>query len=171
MYLVEQAFTPTQFGGLAGPVAPSALAVDQPAAATPDGARPVLVLGSRQDVPLPLAELCAAMDLELLQMESHHELPFTLHHRRPAAVVCVADQTGRDVCKALRSVASFDQDMPVLIITDDDPVSMGTIDAAERLWSLTGLHCVSKAVDYHDVVTFLFHAGRQSKTGRLLPVA
>jgi hypothetical protein len=172
MDLAEQVQAPHAFGRLAGRAMRASAKRDRPTVPRPaDGTQHVLVLGAPCDLPPGLADLCAALEVNLIHLTSHHDLPFTLHHRRPIAAICVMDPVGGTLCKALRAIASYDQDMPVLIVTGDDPASLGTVDAAEQLWSLTGLHCVSQAPAPHDLVTFLFQAGRQRNSGRLLPVS
>ncbi len=130
----------------------------------------ILLLESRPVLAEQLEELCHAIDIEVVCLASHHELPFSLHHHRPIAVVCVIEPALPGSITALRSIAAHDQDLPVMVVTGDDPISLGTIDAAERLWGLTGLHCVPQVPNAQDVVGFLFQAGRRSNTGRLLPI-
>jgi hypothetical protein len=139
-------------------------------AAEPETQR-ILVLETRPELSRTMTALCKALDIELIPIASRHDLPLNLHRHQPMAVVCVIDPDEQGSITALRSIAAHDQEMPVMIITCDDPVSLGTIDAAERLWGLTGLHCVHQIPSPQDLIGFLFQAGRRRQTGRLLPVS
>ena len=130
-----------------------------------------VVMLETADEPSPmLTEVCTALDVEVIHLASHHDLPFTLHHRQPMAVVVVVNRMGPDICQALRSIASFDRTLPVLVITADDPACLGIVDASEQLWRLTGLSSSAEMPDMGYVVDFLFRAGRKGQVGRLLPV-
>jgi hypothetical protein len=71
----------------------------------------------------------------------------------------------------LRSVAAYDPDLPVLLVTGDDPAIDGAIDAAEQLWGLTSVCRLSEAPGLLDVMNFLFLAGRRTDSGRLIPIS
>jgi len=128
----------------------------------------ILVLGPQ---PPALEPVCSALDMQPVRVTSYHEMPFMLHHHTPMGVICVIDPVGRDICRVLRGIAGYNPDLPVLIVANDDPACLGVMDAAEQLWGLTGLHTIPQDPAPGDLVTFLFHAGRHGKTGRLLPVS
>jgi len=131
----------------------------------------VLVLTQSEEVPEQLDSMCRALDIGIMPVTSHHDLPFRLHHCRPMAVVSELDPQSLASCAALRCIAAYNPDMPVLLVSGDDPAAMGTIDAAEQLWGLSGLQRLPTLPAPRDLINFLFHAGRQRGFGRLIPVA
>lgn len=135
----------------------------------------IVVIGAMHAQPAALAAVCDALDVAVVVAGSSHEVPRALHQHHPIAVICAThqdgDPVGRDLCKSLRSIGAYDPDMPVMIVTIDEPVGLGTVDAAEQLWGLTGLQCIATPPAPHDIVTFLFQAGRRRNTGRLMPVS
>ena len=134
-------------------------------------AQSVIVLAGAEGASIRLQRMCAALEIRTVVVVSHHDLPFRLHHTRPIAVISELDPQGLASCAALRTIASYDQDMPVLLVTGDDPLVLGTIDAAEELWQLSGLHRLATAPAPGDLIHFLYRAGRQSGFGRLMPLA
>ena len=131
----------------------------------------LVVLTGRSGVSEDLAEMCEALEIDLIAVNSHHDLPFRLHHHRPIGVVSELDPSGLASCAALRSIAAYDSQMPVLLVAGIDPSGLGTIDAAEQLWGLSGLHRLVHAPSRQDLVGFLFKAGRRSGIGRLIPLS
>jgi len=115
--------------------------------------------------------MCDALLIELVAINSHHDLPFRLHHHRPMAVISEIDPQGIASCAALRSIAAYNPEMPVLLVAGDDPNVLGTIDAAEQLWCLSNLHRVAAPPAPSDLIGFLFQAGRHSGLGRLIPMS
>lgn len=131
----------------------------------------VVVLSGPGGVSRGLVHMAAALELELVTVQSHHDLPFRLHHARPIAVISELDPTGQPSCAALRCIATYHQDLPVLLVSGDDPAAHGTIDAVEQLWGLSGLHRLMAPPGPGDLIRFLCLAGRQDGRGRLMPMA
>ncbi len=100
-----------------------------------------------------------ALDIAMLTVASHHDLPFRLHHARPLAVISTLSTESSTLPNALRCIAAYDQDMPILLITEDDATALGTIDAARQLWGLTRLRRLTHTPAPHDLLDFLCLAG------------
>ena len=130
----------------------------------------VVVLAGRDGVSSSLNAMCEALLIELIVIKSHHDLPFRLHHHRPMAVISEIDPQSIASCAALRSIAAYNPDMPILLVAGDDPTVLGTIDAAEQLWSLSSLRRLEAPPAPGDLISFLFEAGRHSGLGRLMPM-
>ena len=131
----------------------------------------VIVLANPGGISQQLLQMCHALAIELVAVASHHDLPFRLRHHRPMAIISELDPKGTTSCAALRTIAAYDQDMPVLLVAGQDPSVLGTIDAAEQLWRLSALHRLGDAPTANDLIGFLFRAGRRSGLGRLMPVS
>jgi hypothetical protein len=131
----------------------------------------IIVLAGRDGVSPMLHAMCDALLIKLVAISSHHDLPFRLHQHRPMAVISEIDPQGIASCAALRSIAAYNPEMPVLLVAGDDPTVLGTIDAAEQLWSLSSLHRLAAIPAPSDLIGFLFQAGRHSGLGRLMPMS
>lgn len=131
----------------------------------------VIVLTESGQASATLCRMVSALDIELITVRSFHELPFRLHHHRPIGVVLELSPLGHSCRSALRSIASYDPEMHVLLVAGDDPVVLGGIDVSEKLWGLNALHRLMGAPSPADLISFLFEAGRQRGMGRLMPVA
>lgn len=130
----------------------------------------LLVLVGPDGISPQLAMMCQSLDIEVIEVVSHHDLPFRLHHHRPIGVVSELNPCSPASCAGLRSIASYDPAMPVLLVTNADPTILGTLDAAEQLWGLSCLERIADPPSVKDLMRFLFQAGRRLGHGRLLPV-
>ncbi len=135
-----------------------------------DETQRVIVLAGREGASTTLTEMCDALEIETITVSCHHDLPLRLHHMRPIAVISELDPQSLACCAALRSIAAYDQDTPVLLVSGNYPIVLGTIDAAQELWKLSGLYLLASAPGPSDLIQFLFRAGRQAGMGRLVPV-
>lgn len=130
----------------------------------------VIVLTESGQASAALCQIASALDIEVITIRSFHELPFRLHHHRPIGVALELNPLGHSCRSALRSIAAYDPDMHVLMVSGDDPVVLGAIDVSEKLWGLRALHRLLKEPKPTDVIGFLFQAGRQNGVGNLMPV-
>ena len=53
------------------------------------------------------------------------------------------------------------RDLPVLLITGDDPALIGAIDAVEEIWQLTSVDKWQRLLGIGALVDFLLRAGRK----------
>ena len=83
--------------------------------------------------------VCDCLNVTVERMPTHDDLASLLRQRRPMAVVAEMDAAGQDGCHVLMTVAAHDRDLPVLLITGDDPALLGAIDAVEEIWRLTSV--------------------------------
>lgn len=130
----------------------------------------VVVMANQAGVSPTMAAMCAALDVEMVIVSSHHDLPFRLHHHRPMAVISELEPAGHASCAALRSIAAYDPRMPVMVVSGSDPAVAGTLDAAEKLWGLSAVRRLPEAPAMGDLIGFLFAAGRHAGIGRLIPL-
>ena len=85
------------------------------------------------------------------------------------AVVCELDGAGQDGCHVMKTVASHDPSLPVLILTGEDPALVGAADAVEEIWRLTEVSKAERLPGIAGLVDFLFQAGRKAGCLRLMP--
>ena len=137
--------------------------VDQP--------RPsVLVIEDGYSITLPMQMICDFLDIDLETVSSYEELGPILAERRPMAVIAEADCEGQDGCHVMMTVAAFDRDLPVLLITGSDPSLLGAVDGVADLWQLSCVTQWPRLLGVGAMVDFLFRAGRKGNCTRLMPL-
>ncbi len=114
--------------------------------------------------------VCECLNVAVERMPTRDDLGSVLRHRRPMAVVAEMDAAGQDGCNVLMTVAAHDRDLPVLLVTGEDSVLLGAIDAVEEIWQLTSVVKWPRLLGIGAVVDFLFRAGRKGGCMRLMSV-
>lgn len=115
--------------------------------------------------------VCESMRLRLCIAPDATSLGVKLGDTQPIAVLCAdLGGGGRPVGRLLKLVANYNRDMPVLLMTSDDPETLGSIDAAVELWPLTDVQRIAGPVPVAAVVAFLARAGRLSGALRMMAV-
>lgn len=133
-------------------------------------AQTVIVLQDASGPSETIVAMCAALEIEIVHVSALYDLPFRLHHHQPVAVIATMDLCERTSCAALRAVAGYNPDLPVMLVAPNDPASQGTIDAAEQIWNLSAITRLTGGPGPRDLIGFLFQAGRWSNTGQLIPL-
>lgn len=137
----------------------------------PAGRQALVVIAS--DSPETVAQLeqvCAFFDLAVEVAASDENLPDMLREHRPMAVIADVDCHAQDGFHAMRMVAAYDQDLPIMVLTHGDPVLMGAADAMQDLWNLTMVSRTSLKPLAGQLAEFLFTAGRRAGCMRLVRV-
>jgi len=143
---------------------PTVVPTDQPA-------EPVLIVVEKTArAALAISEVCAFLGIRVELLDDTNGVAQTLHELRPIAVLAIADEIDCTVYDLLMAVAGFDADLPVLMATDDRASISGAVHAAHKLWQLTDLTHLTRAIETRDLIDFLFRAGRKSDTGRMMPI-
>jgi hypothetical protein len=130
----------------------------------------VLVLESGREMPEGIRSVCEFLDVAVEQIDGDADLLPFLRRYQPMAVIAAMDADGQDGGNALMAVARHDRSLPVLLITDEDPVLEGAADAVAELWGLTE---VTQAADWPapgTFVEFLCRAGQKGSCLALLPI-
>lgn len=137
---------------------------------TDQASRAALVLVIEDDLDLSSAfrSVCECLDVRVERMPSQDNLDSALRLHRPMAVVAEMDAAGQDGCHVLMVVAAYDRDLPVLLISGDDPALLGAIDAVEEIWQLSSVVKWPRLTGVGAVVDFLFRAGRKGGCMRLM---
>jgi len=130
----------------------------------------VLVVEDDDDYSTALRAVCDCLDVAVERMPSHCDLGSLLTDRRPMAVVAAMDAVGQDGCHVLMTVAAHDPDLPVLLITNEDPALLGAIEAVEEIWQLTSVVKWPRLLGIGALIDFLFQAGRKGRCMRLMPL-
>ena len=117
-----------------------------------------------------LEGICECLGIAVERISSYDDLAATLRRCRPMAVVAEMDAAGQDGCHVLITVAAYDQRLPILMMTGDDPTLLGAIDAVEEMWNVEAVVKWPRLLGAGEIVNFLFHAGHSGNCLRLMPL-
>jgi hypothetical protein len=97
--------------------------------------------------------VCECLNVAIERMQTTGDLGALLRQLRPMAVIAEMDAPGQDGCHVLMTVAAFDRDLPVMLISGEDPALLGAIDAVEEIWQLTSVDKLTQLPGVGAVVT------------------
>lgn len=130
----------------------------------------VLVLEDRQEMSDALRALCGFLNVAMDRIDCDEDLLPFLQRCRPMAVVAAMDAEGQDGGNVLMAVARHDRSLPVLLMTDGDPVLAGAVDAVTEVLGLTGVIQAAAWPSPGGIVEFLCVAGVRGQCLALMPV-
>jgi len=150
----------------------SAMASGRPAMAARCEPRELLVMVIEDEVGLSEAfrSVCECLDVAVVRITSQDDIGAMLRKHRPMAVVAELESAGQDGCYVLMTVAKYDHDLPVLMMTGEDPTLLGAVDAVEEIWELSSVDKWPELLGVGAVVDFLFRAGRKGNCMRLMSI-
>lgn len=130
----------------------------------------VLVIEDDEEYSTAFRAVCDCLDVAVERMPTRDDLRALLSQCRPMAVVAAMEAAGQDGCHVLMTVAAYDRDLPVLLITGDDAALLGAIEAVEELWQVSSVTKWPRLLGIGAVVDFVFRAGRKGNCMRLMPL-
>jgi hypothetical protein len=133
-------------------------------------ARSVLVIEDGVRLSAAFRCVCDCLSVGVEQITSRDDLRVALRDVRPMAVVAEMDGAGQDGCHVLMTLAAYDADLPVLLVTGEDAAALGAIDAVEEIWRLSSVTKWPRLLGVGPVVDFLFRAGRKGNCLGLMSV-
>lgn len=125
------------------------------------------------DIPETVEQLravCSFFDVASKVLPDGEDLMQWLLEHRPMAMIGHMDGRRQDGFHALKIVATYDRDLPVLLLTAGDPVLMGAADAIQEMWNLTTITRSTAAPLAGQLADFLSTAGRRAGCMRLVQV-
>jgi CheY-like chemotaxis protein len=117
-----------------------------------------------------LSPVCEFLELKMEVVSAGMDLTRTLREIRPMAVISDVDGEDQDGFHAMKLIARYSRDLPIMLLTGGDAVLMGAADAVQDLWGLTSVTRTSGFPVAGQLVAFLFGAGRRAGCMRLVPV-
>ena len=117
-----------------------------------------------------LAPVCEFLELKTAFVSAGIDLTQVLRETRPMAVITDVDGEDHDGFHAMKLIARYSRDLPIMMLTGGDAVLMGAADAVQDLWGLTSVTRTSGFPLAGQLVAFLFGAGRKAGCMRLVPV-
>ncbi|MGD0106742.1 MAG: hypothetical protein ABSC06_22295 [Rhodopila sp.] len=130
----------------------------------------VVIVSDDPDTIEKLAPVCEFLELRMEIVSAGTDLTRVLRDHGPMAVISDVDGHDHDGFHTMKLVAGHDTDLPVMLLTDGDPMLMGAADAVQDLWGLTSVTRTSGFPVAGQLVAFLFGAGRRAGCLRLVPV-
>jgi hypothetical protein len=117
-----------------------------------------------------LAPVCEFLELRMEVISAGTDLSQVLREHRPMAVISSVDGLEQDGFHTMKIVARYNRELPIMLLTDGDPVLMGAADAVQDLWGLTSVTRTSGFPVAGQLMAFLFDAGRRAGSLRLVPI-
>jgi hypothetical protein len=141
----------------------------QSARAVPRQALVVIVCDAPETVG-QLQTVCRFFDVAVEVLPNQGDLMQLLLEHRPMAMIGDMDGRDQDGFHAMKIVANYDRDLPVMLLTGGDPVLMGAADAVQEMWNLTTVSRSTSSPLAGQLAEFLFTAGRRAGCMRLVQV-
>ena len=130
----------------------------------------VLIVRDSDENNDPLDMICEFLDIGVEHAGSADDLTPMLRGIDPIAVIADLDGRYQDGYHVMKTVAGYDQDLPVLLLSDGNPALLGAVDAVAEMNGLTRVATVNGTTDIGLLVDFLCHAAREAGMSRLLQV-
>ena len=133
--------------------------------------QPVVVIVSDDPcLAMSLEVVCDFLEIGLEHISSSDDLMTVLENHRPMALVTEMDGRDQDGFNVMMTVSRFDPDLPVMLLTNNDPVLTGAAEAIEELCGLLSVVKSPRIPKIGDLVDFFFTAGRKKGSVRFMPV-
>ena len=113
-----------------------------------------------------LRPICEYLGLILRPAASSAELRDVLEDYRPLAIISPFETEFMDGGHILRTIAAQDPALPVMLLTDQDPVFQGAIEAMVEVFGLPNIRVPTQDPSTGDLMDFLAHAARHTRTRR-----
>jgi CheY-like chemotaxis protein len=117
-----------------------------------------------------ISPVCEFLSLRVEVISAGTDLTTALRTEKPLALIADVEGTDHDGFHAMKLVARYNPDLPILLLTGGDPTLMGAADAVQELWNLTQVTQTGAYPLAGQLVSFLFSAGRRAGCMRLVPV-
>jgi CheY-like chemotaxis protein len=130
----------------------------------------IVVLEDGPELSDTMRALCDFLSISVDRINSNEDLLPLLQRGQPMAVVAAMDAAGQDGGNVLMTVARHDPTLPVLLMTDGDPVLAGAVDAVTELWGLTQVVQTAACPSPGALAEFLCRAGLRGNCLALLPI-
>lgn len=130
----------------------------------------VFIVSDNPDCIEKIAPVCDFLDLDVHLVSAETDLLTMLRVHRPMAVITDVEGAEQDGFHTMKVIAAFNRELPVMLLTQGDPVLMGAADAVQELWGLRSVTPTSGFPAAGQIISFLFTAGRNAGCMRLVPV-
>jgi DNA-binding NtrC family response regulator len=130
----------------------------------------VVVVSDDHALGSSLELVCDFLDIGVEHVSSLDDLAPVLKSQRPMAVVTDIDGAGQDGFNVMMTVAGYDPNLPIMILTGGDPRLDGAVEAVQGHWGLGAVTAFGTAPKVADLVDFFCRAGRRAGVGRMMAI-
>jgi CheY-like chemotaxis protein len=116
-----------------------------------------------------LDAVCEFLGIGIGHVTPGEDLEPILRGLRPMAVIADLENEVADGFHVMKMTASFDQSLPILLLTQNDPALLGAVDAVREVWGLRRV-ATSAGDAVGELVDFICHAARHAGKSRLMRV-
>jgi CheY-like chemotaxis protein len=117
-----------------------------------------------------LDAICEFLDIAVEHAASGGDLGPLLLGLRPMAVIADLEGDVQDGFHVMKMAAAYDRRLPILLLTDNEILLQGAIDAVKEVWGLRRVATASGMGSIGDVVDFLCHAARDAGRSRMMRI-
>ncbi len=117
-----------------------------------------------------LHAVCDFLDIGVEFSATGDDLSSKLDILRPLAVIADLDSEIQDGFHVMKMAAAYDPTLPILLLTSNDPVMLGAIEAVQEVWGLTRVSTAATSAGIGALVDFICHAARGAGRSRLMRV-
>jgi hypothetical protein len=130
----------------------------------------VMIVTDNRFLARSVETVCDFLGLGVEVVPTRVEVSSLLNEYHPMAVIVEVDGVAQDGYHVMMEVAIYDSELPIMLLTGDDPALMGAADAVQEICGLTSVTKAPELPHAGALVDFLFKAGRQAGCSRLMPV-
>jgi CheY-like chemotaxis protein len=117
-----------------------------------------------------LDAICEFLDIAVEHAASGGDLGPLLLGLRPMAVIADLEGDVQDGFHVMKMAASYDRRLPILLLTSNEILLQGAIDAVKEVWGLRHVATAAGMGSIGDVVDFLCHAARDAGRSRMMRI-
>jgi DNA-binding NtrC family response regulator len=129
----------------------------------------VVIVSDSPAIVSPIEAVCDFLDLAVEHVTSAQDVLAVLDTNRPMALITEMDGRVQDGFNVMMAVAEYNPELPLMVLTGEDPTLAGAADAIEELWHLTHVIKAARMPKIGELVDFFFTAGRKTGCMRLMP--
>lgn len=129
----------------------------------------LVVIEDQASLSATLKPICEYLGLILRTVSSGAELTDVLDDYRPLALISAFDGEYQDGGHILKTIATQDPSLPVMLLAQQNPTYQGAIDALVEILNLPNILVPTQDPTMGDLVDFLAKAARHTRTRRPRP--
>jgi DNA-binding NtrC family response regulator len=116
----------------------------------------VLVIDDMPDVGETICRICRLNGIASEYLSNGDNLPQILRYTRVRGIIADIMMPDQDGYNIMKTVASYDRDLPMLMITGGESFLLDAADAMAAVYQLTRVHVQAKPISRRIVEQFLF---------------
>ncbi len=115
--------------------------------------------GDSPTQPRSIRAMCESLGARVESLNNSSCVAQILRYMEPCAVISEIVLDGRDGFDVMKMVASYNRNLPLLMLTGHDQAVLGAVDAIEEIWELTDVWRMEQPPSVPGLRAFLSAAG------------